>query len=51
MPGDFWIGWDSVVRTRVLPVFQRERFEALLVVNIMEHIFLFHGADEECHGS
>ena len=30
--------------------FQRERFEALLAVNIMEHAFSFHGAGGECHG-
>ena len=30
--------------------FQRERFEALLAVNIMEHAFSFHGAGRECHG-
>ena len=27
--------------------FQRERFEALLAVNIMEHAFSFHGAGGE----
>jgi hypothetical protein len=31
--------------------FQRECFEALLAVNIMEPAFSFHGAGEECHGS
>ena len=30
--------------------FQRERFEALLVVITMEHAFSFHGAGGECHG-
>jgi hypothetical protein len=31
--------------------FQRERFEALLAINIMEHAFSFHGAGGKCHGS
>ena len=50
MPGDCWIGWYSIVRTRVFSLtvwFQRERFEALLAVNIMEHAFSFHGAGGE----
>ena len=53
MPGDCWIGWYSIVRTHVFSLtvwFQRERFEALLVVTIMEHAFLFYGAGGECHG-
>ena len=54
MPGDCWIGWYSIVRTRVFSLtvwFQSERFEALLAVNIMEHAFSFHGAGGECHVS
>jgi len=50
MPGDCWIGWYSIVRTRVFSLtvwFQRERFEALLAVNIMEHAFSFHGVGGE----
>jgi hypothetical protein len=31
--------------------FHRERFEALLAFNIMEHAFLFHGPGREYHGS
>jgi hypothetical protein len=31
--------------------FHRERFEVLLVVNIMGHAFSFHSAGGECHGS
>lgn len=50
MLGDCWIGWYSIVRTRVFSLtvwFQRERFEALPAVNIMEHAFSFHGAGGE----
>jgi hypothetical protein len=32
-------------------LFQRERFEALLAGNIMEHTFSFHGDGEKYHGS
>jgi hypothetical protein len=40
MPRDCWIGWDSVLRTRVFSDrlvvwFQREHCEALLSVAIM----------------
>ena len=38
MPGDCWIGRESVVRTHYRPIgFGRERREALLSVAIMEH--------------
>ena len=31
--------------------FQREHFEALSAINIMEHAFSFHDVGGECHGS
>ena len=52
-----WRLLDRVVFGRTHPCFyltvwfQRERFEALLAVNTMEHAFSFHGAGGECHGS
>ena len=43
MPGDCWIGWYSIVRTRVFSL----TVEALLAVNIMEYAFSFRGAGGE----
>jgi hypothetical protein len=43
MPGDRWIRWNSVVHSHVFSLtvwFQRERIEALLVVNIMGHVLV-----------
>ena len=48
-----WRLLDRMVFGRAHPCFtltvwfQRERFEALLAVNIMEHAFSFHGAGGE----
>jgi hypothetical protein len=43
MSGDFWIGWNLIVRTHIFYLavwFQRERIEALLAADIMGHVLV-----------
>jgi hypothetical protein len=53
MPGDFWIGWDSVVRTHIFiwPFGFRGNASKLCWLLILWRMFSFHGAGRECHGN